>query len=59
MRLTSERVIKAGVDIVSNENKYHPIQRLSGESGLGRHSKNRKYASTVSWEQKRANIQPE
>ena len=24
--LTSERVIKAGVDIVSNENKYHPIR---------------------------------
>ena len=23
--LTSERVIKAGVDIVSNENKYHPM----------------------------------
>ena len=32
--LTSERVIKAGVD-----------QRLSGKSGLGRDSKNRKYAS--------------
>ena len=24
--LTSERVIKAGIDIVSNENKYHPIR---------------------------------
>ena len=24
--ITSERVIKAGVDIVSNENKYHPIR---------------------------------
>ena len=35
MRLTSERVIKEGVDIVSNENKYHPIQRLSGEPNVG------------------------
>lgn len=24
--ITSERVIKAGIDIVSNENKYHPIR---------------------------------
>lgn len=24
--ITSERVIKAGVDIISNENKYHPIR---------------------------------
>ena len=24
--ITSERVIKKGVDIVSNENKYHPIR---------------------------------
>ena len=28
--LTSERVIKAGVDIVSNENKYHPIREKLG-----------------------------
>jgi len=49
--LTSERVIKAGVDIVSNENKYHPIRDYL-ESGLGRNSKNRKYASTFSGSRK-------
>lgn len=51
--ITSERVIKAGIDIVSNENKYiSPNQRLSGEPGLGRNSKNRKYASAFSGSRK-------
>ena len=33
--ITSERVIKKGVDIVSNENKYHSDSRLSGEPNVG------------------------
>ena len=59
MRLTSERVIKAGVDIVSNENKYHPIRDYLESLVWDGDSKNRKYASAISWEQKRANTQSE
>ncbi len=49
--LTSERVIKAGVDIVSNENKYSQlgiIWRVWSQTN----SKNRKYASTFSGSRK-------
>ena len=43
--LTSERVIKAGVDIVSNENKYYRIRDYLESLVWERNSKNRKYAS--------------
>ena len=57
MRLTSERVIKAGVDIVSNENKYHPIRDYLESLVWDGDSTYREFTSTVSWELKRAIIQ--
>ena len=47
--LTSDRVIAKAIDIVANENSFHPILEYSGESEMGWYSENSAYADTFLW----------
>ena len=47
--LTSDRVIAKAIDIVANENSFHPILQISGKPEMGWHSEDSAYADIFLW----------